>query len=463
VKASFINIEDVNADSRPSRLSTAILVLLLCITGTAVMVFGAVDDATWVLLVSLTSVVVLLWLADSWKAGGLIVSPNALMAPLAGLLMIGAVQLLPFGGSTIAGVQTTGSLTVDPYATKAFLARLLIYLVFFGICSSYINNGRRAAVVAIGLVMFGAVLAFLGMLQRVSDPTSVLGIRESTQAIPFGPYVNQHHFAALMNMTSGLALAHLMSADASRQRRVMLAVGAMLMLAAVLFTGSRGGLLAYLSVVAFVVSFKLLNREQNGESVSRGRWLGGALVVIAVVILSIGLVLFLGGDQALLRGIGSANLGSDVSTGRSHFWAVALQIFLAHPLIGTGLETFGVVFPQYDTWSGAMRVEQAHNDYLQMLAEAGLAGISCVAAFVFLLIRGALHTLKMAVGEKWRAMTIGALAGCFGVLIHSFFDFPLRTPANGFVFLLLCCLATIKVVEDEAPRHRSRRRRERAS
>jgi hypothetical protein len=49
----------------------------------------------------------------------------------------------------------------------------------------------------------------------------------------------------------------------------------------------------------------------------------------------------------------------------------------------------------------------------------------------------------------------GALAGCFGILIHSFFDFPLRTPANAFFFLLLTVIATVSIPNWKTERKQS--------
>ena len=48
-------------------------------------------------------------------------------------------------------------------------------------------------------------MAFFGILQRLAHPEGIYGFRETPQAIPFGPFVNQHHFAAFMEMTSGVA------------------------------------------------------------------------------------------------------------------------------------------------------------------------------------------------------------------------------------------------------------------
>jgi hypothetical protein len=52
------------------------------------------------------------------------------------------------------------------------------------------------------------------------------------------------------------------------------------------------------------------------------------------------------------------------------------------------------------------------------------------------------------------------LAGCFAVLVHSFFDFTLHTPANALLFLMLAALATMNGrVEDVQSRRKKRQRR----
>jgi len=53
----------------------------------------------------------------------------------------------------------------------------------------------------------------------------------------------------------------------------------------------------------------------------------------------------------------------------------------------------------------------------------------------------------------------GALAGCFAVLIHSFFDFTLHTTANALLFVILAALATLDSRVDEGGHHRGLRRR----
>jgi O-antigen ligase len=57
----------------------------------------------------------------------------------------------------------------------------------------------------------------------------------------------------------------------------------------------------------------------------------------------------------------------------------------AHPVLGTGLGAFGVIYTGFDTRNGLLRLEQAHNDYLQILSDGGIVGAALGLAFVVLL------------------------------------------------------------------------------
>ena len=191
--------------------------------------------------------------------------------------------------------------------------------------------------------------------------------------------------------------------------------------------------------------------------------LGSALVV--AIFLS---VLFFGGEDSLSRLVGTVNQ-DDPTTGRLHFWEGTLEIIREHPVIGTGLGAFSVAYTRYDTRNGTYRLEQAHNDYLQLLADAGIVGAVLGLVFVGVLFRVALK--RAASSDKFRSgVAKGALTGCFAVLVHSFFDFTLHTTANALLFLLLAALATIngRVEESNLDEHdqqqrRRRRRRRRSS
>ncbi|PYT00022.1 MAG: hypothetical protein DMF63_08610 [Acidobacteria bacterium] len=434
-----------------SRAGKAIVALCCAVPIAATIAYGGVDAWTIGLLAILVAVIVILWMIDSAAAGEFRYSTVMLQLPLLGLIALGCFQLLPLGSSVDAAsvdAPLVRALSMDPYATRYFLMRLSICFVYFAAALVYVPGGDRPRKIAVLIVVFGTLIALLGILQKLATPDAIYGLRKSAQAISFGPFVNQHHFASLMEMTSGVTLGLLFGAGIARDRKIFLALGACVMGMAIVFTGSRGGLISYLAVIAFVVAASFTRNDDGGSyrdgNDARGRAKRNLVLLIAagaLIFLVLGSVLYLGGEASLLRSVGLQSSGpGDITSGRSHFWGVAWQIFLANPIIGAGLDAFGNAFPKYDTWPGQFRIEQAHNDYLQILADGGILGFACVASFVLILIKRGVTAASRSSNLN-RSISAGALAGCFGILIHSFFDFPLRTPANAFFFLLLVVLA----------------------
>lgn len=430
-----------------SRWNSAIFILLCMIPALSVIGYGAVDAWAMSLLALAAALIVMLWAADAWTSGDLRFSTSSIQLPLIGLILIGLIQLLPFWSSGISpdliSVPAAGTLSMDPYATRFFVIRLIILFVFFAAASAYIDTAGRIRKIVIAIIIFGGVMAFVAILLRLASPDAIYGLRPTPQAISFGSFVNQHHFAAFMELTAGLTLGLLLGGSVKKDRKMLLGIAAFLMVIAVVFTSSRGGLISLIAVITFVVPVQYFIRKNEvitDERDSRSRLLmaGGAVAAILIIL---GMTFFLGGGDSLLRASGLAQNQADVTSGRLHFWSVAWRIFLANPVLGAGYDAFGVAFSRYDTWNGTFRIEQAHNDYLQILADAGIAGFGCVAAFVFLFFRKSLGVIRNSKNVFGRDAAIGALAGCSGILIHSFFDFPLRTTSNAFFFLLLAVIA----------------------
>jgi O-antigen ligase len=171
-------------------------------------------------------------------------------------------------------------------------------------------------------------------------------------------------------------------------------------------------------------------------------------------------VVLLGGEDALSRFVGTVN-SDDPTTGRAHFWSVTVDIIKAHPIVGTGLGAFPVVYTRYDSRNGLYRLEQAHNDYLQILSDGGIVSGILALGFVIMLFR--MGFARRESRDEFRSgVALGALAGCFAVLVHSFFDFTLHITANALLFLVLAALATMNGRIEQVS-SRSRRRRHTAN
>ncbi|MBX3243619.1 MAG: O-antigen ligase family protein [Acidobacteria bacterium] len=430
------------------KAEVGVFILLLAIALGSTIGFGAVDQPAQALVFIIISITAALWAYGSWRSGRFFYSRSLLQLPLAGLVLIGFIQLLPLGGGIVPpellSVAPSSALSIDPYATRLFTIRLLFYLVFFAMALVFIRSTKRLRTAAVVLLIFGPVMAMFGITQRLANPDTIYGIREAYQAVPFGSFINQHHFAALMVMISGIAFGLLAGGGIKRDKKPLLWIGVVIMLLAIVFTGSRGAMISYIGMALFVfLSASALRKrsERDDASAARGKRLSMFAGAAAFIVIVLGLAAFMGVGDGYLRGIGDDTQSADLTNGRTHFWAIAGKIFLDSPVIGTGHNTYGIAFTQYDTWKGYYRLQNVHNEYLQALSDSGIIGFACVAAFIFLLFRNSLKVI-FGRGSPLRAsIAAGSLAGILGILIHSFFDFPLRTPSNGFVFLILAAMA----------------------
>lgn len=447
------------ADALTKRPAGSVVFGLLCLVLiVSTLLFGSTDQASWMVLSLLCGGIAIAWLGGALYRGTFIVNLDMLLLPVIGMIVIGVAQIIPLFPSQLpaAAIQnpTLSTISLDPYATRLFVARTIVYLVFFAAALTFLSEKTRLKRMVALIAGFGSVMAIFAILQRLISPESIYGMRVSAQAIPFGTMINQHHFASFMVMTAGMTFAMLISRSLGRDKSIFLIFGTILMCVAIVMTGSRGGLISLLGTLLFAVVATRYTRA--GDFDLSGKTKGSQKLAIAAGVLAslfivFGIVVFLGADSSLIRSLGLA--GGDVSNGRSHFWAIAVKVFAAHPFLGAGLDAFGVAFTRYDTWPGEFRVEQAHNDYLQTLADAGIAGFVCISAYIVLLFKKGLSTVMATADTFKRAATIGALASCFGVLIHSFFDFPLRTPSNGFFFLTLSAIAVVEIQSKR--RHRT--------
>ncbi|MDQ2747372.1 MAG: O-antigen ligase family protein [Acidobacteriota bacterium] len=438
-------------DGESSWFNRCAFVVLCAMPVFSVVAFGAVD--IWALGANavFAGLLIVFWTADAWRKKSFRFNANTLQIPLAALILIGLIQLLPLRSLNLPAqslsIPATATLSFAPYATRFALIQLVIYCLFFAAALIFIGTTKRLRRVVVGIIGFGALMAFFGILQNLASLDGIYGVRLPVQAVPFASFVNRHHFAAFMEMTIGLTLGLLFGKATKSNKRIFLLIAVVIMGSALVLTSSRGGIISLLAVIVFVIAASLRGApsaetaaptEKTSLSRQTAFYIGGGVILVLGLF---GAVILLGGDESLLRGIGLANQ-ADASGGRFHFWQIAGRIFFDHPILGAGLDAFGTLFPQYDNWNGTYRIEQAHNDYLQTLADAGIIGFATIAAFIYLLFKKGRAVISQTADRFGRGAAVGALAGCLGILIHSFFDFPLRTPSNALFFLLLTAIAT---------------------
>src|SRR5712691_382289 len=408
-------------------------------------------------------VLLVLWVIDSWNLGMLRVSRNILQLPLLGLLALGLIQLLPLRNSDVGSLSLplVHSLSFNPYATRFIVIEIVALLIYFGATLVFVDTPKRLRLLVRTITIFGFFLAIFGLTQSFTSPTRVYWIREMPQSQAFGPFINRHHFAGYMELTIALPLGLIFSNAVEREKKFIYMFAAALMAVALVMTNSRGGIVSLVAELLFLVSMMGIRRRHGKKRVEKRPRIKSAAMkaglALALVIALFGGVVLLGGEEALSRFVGSVNT-DDPTTGRAHFWSVTLDIIRAHPLMGTGLGAFGVVYTRYDSRNGLFRIEQAHNDYLQVMSDGGIVGAALGLFFIVGLFRMG-FARRESQDVFRRGVATGALAGCFAVLVHSFFDFTLHTTSNALLFLVLAALATINGRVEHVEHRRRRKRR----
>jgi O-antigen ligase len=165
----------------------------------------------------------------------------------------------------------------------------------------------------------------------------------------------------------------------------------------------------------------------------------GVGVFLAIVA---GLLIWIGGAELTKRIATVGPSHSEISSNvRTNIDRDGWKMFLKKPILGWGLGTFPVVYPQFRTFYTNFFVNEAHNDYLQLLVEMGLLGFATMLWFLLTIYTRALKKIRNWPGEISGAVALACMLGLSGILVHSAVDFNLQIPANAALFYVLCTIA----------------------
>jgi O-antigen ligase len=342
--------------------------------------------------------------------------------PLLGLIAIGLIQL---------AFHTTAY----AFLTRAQLLRLAVYFLIFFLVTQAFRTRSDFATLVWFLVVLCFVVSLIGIIQYFTSSREIFWAQAlTTQGEPFGPYVNRNHFAGFVELTLPLGIALMLFRGVHREQLALVALLAIVPASALVLSGSRGGIIGFAFELGVMV---LLLRTQRSSGVKAKRlWATGIVALIAVAAIA-----WIGASAAIAKF--SSLKSPEVSMSRRiSMDRGAVHIFLDHALIGCGVGTIVDVFPLYETAYDGKVVDHVHNDYLETLAETGLIGGICGAAFLFLLFREARRSFIAEQGHFSRGFHAGAIAAVCGLLLHSLVDFNLQIPANAMLFLVQASIAT---------------------
>ena len=460
--------------------------VLVLILAAGTLAFGAVYPWGYWPLAALTALIGVRSLVAAAPASGATPSSSSFALPLAVVGGAIALQAVPLPRGALLAVSpatdrflsqyelgyavqpaAAHAVSIDVWGTVTALALFGAFAVFVVGLSREGARVRLERVIS-GLAVFGLLLAVFAIVQRAVLPPDrthlVYGFWTPIfKGDPFGPFINRNHFAGWMILALSLTMGHALAVlERSRRPRDGGAAGwlrwlstpeashfafvlftVLVMATSLALTRSRSGIVGFL--VAMVVVTIVMARRATGP---RTR----AFAAVLGLVLASGAVVWAGTEATISR----FSLASvDVST-RLSAWRDTWHMIEDFPWFGVGLGNYGTAMLLYQTAHRDTMFAQAHNDYLQVVAEGGLlvavpAAIAIVAMAVA--IRRRLADPLEPPTRRW--LRLGAVAGLAGIAAQSVFEFSLQMPANAALFAFTIAVAVHRGASHE-PRHAHR-------
>jgi O-antigen ligase/polysaccharide polymerase Wzy-like membrane protein len=323
------------------------------------------------------------------------------------------------------------------------LMRLTSYVCFYYVITDWIQTPRHTQTLLKILMASTIAVALFGLYQMMIGGYSTLydvlyPVQEEIRQIP--PWEGRitsflEHYnglAAYINLVAPFCLIFALRGTDPALRTLSkwcLALGSV----ALLLTQSRGGLLAFVAML--MVSAYMLAPDRKTK-------MRRLAVVLVVCVLAAAVAGF------FFQRLGEIDDYTAVS--RLAIWGGAFTVFARSPMVGAGLGNLrplmGGLLGLPEGWMG-----DAHNLYLELLAESGLLGFMAFAVLIVCALRAARRCVRQSRdGFTW-LIGIAAFAAVCGVLVHGTVDYLFHTtPQVAALFFLVLAILRAQKLGPEA-------------
>ncbi len=412
----------MNRDAMDGWCERGILGLVLAILVFAPLATGAVLESQFLVVEALTVGVMLLWGARLWlKPKARFYWPPICWAVLA-----------------FAAYAVARYLTADiEYVARQEMLQVLVYAALFLAILNNLHRQEMPQIISFVLLFVGLSLSCYAVFQFLTGSDKAWWFIRGAGHRGSGTYISPDHLAGFLEQLLPLGLAYTVAGRIKPVTRILIGYASLVMVAGIAVTLSRGG---WISTGVALVGFfgvLILNRTYRLPSI---------LLLVALVG---------AGSYFLPKSLRFGHRARIVADGkidddlRFALWAPAVRIWEENLWWGAGPGHFDYRFRAYRPEDVQARPDRAHNDYLNTLADWGLAGAGLVACAWVLLAMGAARTWRSLAKSRdlggrrssnKYAFVLGALLGLLALLCHSMVDFNLHIPANALLAVALMAL-----------------------
>jgi O-antigen ligase len=283
----------------------------------------------------------------------------------------------------------------------------------------------RNWVAALPIIGLAGVEGLIGLTQ---------GFSKANGSTITGTYLDRDHFSAFLEMSLPLCLVcgflafqrhRLVKGESIRPAIVVCAMWgtAILLFIIILESGSRAAPLVLSATILVTVALVALPYLRT----KRIKWMAAGVLSAAIA----GAVIVYPPDQFI--NILSDLAASDKSPSEQlSLWKETLPLISEFRWFGAGLGGFEPAFLKYQGTAASLRIDFAHNDYLNYLVELGIVGFAIFSIAVYGVVRSAVRG-ALFLEDPARRILAAAGVGCLvAIAIRSAVDSNLSTPANAF-------------------------------
>jgi len=362
-------------------------------------------------------------------------------------------------GLQVMSLSENGS--VGFYRSFFFLALILYY---FSVKRLITDKENFQEILVYCLVGVGAFQAIYGLIQFTNPHIGILWLPNPERAA-HGTIIYKNQYASLLNMIWPLALASGVLSYVNRRKKhpgkgrgqriketvnafsttklqtplMIFAAGTMVL--AILFSLSRGGILAMVLVVLMLLV--ILPFPKAAKS-----WFLALFVCLIV-----GYGALLGLDTIVSRFASLDNSGAN----RLEIYKASLPILWDHWLTGIGIGSYELLSPTYlKGFPTNTLYDRVHNEYLELFIELGIPLATMLFCWI---LTGMLRLMAcLALSQKHgdialnrRIVGLAAFCGLVGFLVHGLIDFGWRLPVNLVYCATLLAICVCSLQPETAP------------
>ena len=346
----------------------------------------------------------------------------------------------------IASAVLLNPLTLD---AQRELMRLASYVCFYYVITDWCRDADNTRTLLTVLMASTIAVAIFGLWQALTGGYTVLydvlyPVQDEIAQIPawegrITSFLEHYNgLAGYINLVVPFCLAFATGGTNPVLRTLSRWCLALACIALVL-TQSRGGLLAFVAILMIYAYLSVPDRK------TRIRRVASLLVVCLLAALVAGLLF-----QRL------SDIDDFTAVSRLAIWGGAFSVFARSPLLGTGFGNLrglmGGLLNLPDGWTG-----DAHNLYLELLAETGVIGFLVFSALVVFALRAALKQMRQTQKAFDKMIALAVFAAICGVLVHGTVDYLFHTtPQVTALFFLVLGLLSAQISNQPTGRQAAR-------